>query len=130
MLLDHDVNLVALAGYMKKIGPVTLATFPGHVINIHPGLLPEYGGRGMYGRHVHEAVLAAGAVTTGATVHVVDALYDHGPTLAQRKVAVKKSDSTETLARRVLEVEHELYIETIERIISGEIRLNSTQPLP
>lgn len=130
VLLEHDVNLVALAGYMKKIGPVTLATFPGHVINIHPGLLPEYGGRGMYGRHVHEAVLAAGAATTGATVHVVDALYDHGPTLAQRKVAVKKSDSADTLARRVLAVEHELYIETIERIISGEIRLNPTQPLP
>ncbi len=123
VLLEHDVNLVLLAGYMKKIGPVTLATFPGHILNIHPGLLPEYGGQGMYGRRVHEAVLAAGAATSGATVHVVDAIYDNGPALAQRKVAVEKSDTVDTLARRVLAVEHELYVETIDGIIRGEIRL-------
>ncbi len=123
VLLEHDVNLVLLAGYMKKIGPVTLATFPGHILNIHPGLLPEYGGQGMYDRRVHEAVLAAGAGTTGATVHVVDAIYDNGPVLAQRKVAVEKSDTVDTLARRVLAVEHELYVETIDRIICGEIKL-------
>ena len=122
-LLNHDVNLVILAGYMKKIGPVTLATFPGHIINIHPGLLPEYGGQGMYGRRVHEAVLAAGARDTGVTVHVVDPIYDHGPILAQRKVRVKTSDSAASLAKRVLAVEHELYVDTIERIISGEIKL-------
>lgn len=123
VLLIHDVNLVILAGYMKKIGPVTLATFPGHIINIHPGLLPEYGGQGMYGLHVHEAVLAAGASMTGVTVHVVDPVYDHGPILAQTKIRVKKSDSADTLARRVLAVEHELYVETIDRIIRGEIKL-------
>ncbi len=123
VLLNHDVNLVILAGYMKKIGPVTLATFPGHVINIHPGLLPEYGGQGMYGRRVHEAVLAAGARETGVTVHVVDPIYDHGPILAQRRVRVKTSDSADTLAKRVLAVEHELYVETIARIIRGEIKL-------
>ena len=123
VLLEHDVNLVILAGYMKKIGPVTLATFPGHILNIHPGLLPEYGGQGMYGRRVHEAVLAAGTGTTGATVHVVDAIYDNGPVLAQRKIAVKKSDTADTLAGRVLAVEHELYVETIDRIIRGEIKL-------
>ena len=123
VLLEHDVNLVLLAGYMKKIGPVTLATFPGHILNIHPGLLPEYGGQGMYGRRVHEAVLAAGARETGATVHVVDAIYDNGPVLAQRKVSVKKTDTADTLARRVLAVEHELYVDTIDRIIRGEIKL-------
>ncbi len=123
VLLKHGVNLTLLAGYMKKVGPVTLATFPGHVLNIHPGLLPDYGGPGMYGRRVHEAVLAAGARTTGATVHVVDAIYDNGPVLAVRKTAVKKSDTVETLARRVLALEHELYTETISRIICGEIRL-------
>ena len=123
VLLEHDVNLVILAGYMKKIGPVTLATFPGHILNIHPGLLPEYGGQGMYGRRVHEAVLAAGARTTGATVHVVDAIYDNGPILAQKKVRVKQTDTADTLARRVLEVEHELYVETIASIISGETLL-------
>ena len=123
VLLEHDVNLVILAGYMKKIGQVTLATFPGHILNIHPGLLPEYGGQGMYGRRVHEAVLAAGAGTTGASVHVVDAIYDNGPVLAQKKVRVKKTDTVDTLARRVLALEHELYVETIDRIIRGEIKL-------
>ena len=123
VLLEHGVNLVILAGYMKKIGPVTLATFPGHVLNIHPGLLPEYGGQGMYGRRVHEAVLAAGARETGATVHVVDAIYDNGPILAQRKVSVKKTDTADTLARRVLALEHELYVETIDHIVRGEIKL-------
>ena len=124
VLLKHDVNLTLLAGYMKKVGPVTLATFPGHVLNIHPGLLPDYGGPGMYGRRVHEAVLAAGARTTGATVHVVDAIYDNGPVLAVRETAVQKSDTVETLARRVLALEHALYTETISRIICGEIRLS------
>ena len=123
VLLKHEVNLTLLAGYMKKVGPVTLATFPGHILNIHPGLLPDYGGPGMYGRRVHEAVLAAGDRTTGATVHVVDAIYDNGPVLAVRETAVKKSDTVETLARRVLALEHELYTETISRIICGEIRL-------
>ena len=123
VLLHHGVNLVLLAGYMKKVGPVTLATFPGHILNIHPGLLPGYGGRGMYGRRVHEAVLAAGARETGATVHVVDPIYDHGPVLAQKNVRVKKTDTADTLARRVLAVEHELYVETIDRIIRGEIKL-------
>ena len=123
VLLEHDVNLVILAGYMKKIGPVTLATFPGHVLNIHPGLLPDFGGQGMYGRRVHEAVLAAGAGSTGATVHVVDAIYDNGPILAQKKIRVKKTDTADTLARRVLALEHELYVETIGRIIRGEIKL-------
>ena len=123
VLLQHNVNLVILAGYMKKIGPVTLATFPGHVLNIHPGLLPDFGGQGMYGRRVHEAVLAAGAGTTGATVHVVDAIYDNGPILAQKKVRVKKTDTADTLARRVLALEHELYVETIDRIVRGEIKL-------
>lgn len=123
VLLHHGANLVLLAGYMKKVGPVTLATFPGHILNIHPGLLPEYGGRGMYGQRVHEAVLAAGARETGATVHVVDPIYDHGPVLAQKNVRVKKTDTADTLARRVLAVEHELYVETIDRIIRGEIKL-------
>ncbi len=123
VLLEHDANLVILAGYMKKVGPVTLATYPGHVLNIHPGLLPDFGGRGMYGRRVHEAVLAAGAGTTGATVHVVDAIYDNGPVLAQKKVRVKKSDTADSLAKRVMEIEHELYVDTIDRIIRGEIKL-------
>ncbi len=123
VLLQHDVNLVILAGYMKKIGPVTLATFPGRIINIHPGLLPEYGGQGMYGRRVHEAVIASGNKVTGITVHVVDPVYDNGPILAQTTIPVKPGDTADSLAERVLAVEHEFYVDTISRIISGDIKL-------
>ena len=130
VLLSHDVNLTLLAGYMKRIGPLALATFSGHILNIHPGLLPDYGGQGMYGRRVHEAVLAAGARVSGATVHVVDGIYDNGPILAQQQVPVRKSDTVETLARRVLAAEHELYVETIDRIIRGELRLPGCLPKP
>ena len=123
VLLAHDVNLVILAGYMKKIGPVTLATFPTRIINIHPGLLPEYGGQGMYGRRVHEAVIASGDKVTGVTVHVVDPVYDNGPILAQTKIPVKQEDTVDSLAERVLAVEHEFYVDTIGRIIRGDIKL-------
>ena len=123
VLLAHDVNLVILAGYMKKIGPVTLATFPGRIINIHPGLLPEYGGQGMYGQRVHEAVIASGDKETGVTIHVVDQVYDNGPVLAQTRIPVKQGDTADGLAERVLAVEHELYVDTIDRIIRGEIKL-------
>ena len=123
VLLNYDVNLVILAGYMKKIGPVTLATFPGRIINIHPGLLPEYGGQGMYGRRVHEAVIASGDKETGVTVHVVDQVYDNGPVLAQTRIPVKQGDTADSLAERVLAVEHEFYVDTIGRIIRGELIL-------
>ncbi len=124
VLLEHDVNLVVLAGYMKKIGPVTLATFPSRIINIHPGLLPRHGGQGMYGMRVHEAVIASGDKETGVTIHVVDGIYDHGPVLAQTKVPVRKGDTPGSLAKRVLAVEHEFYVETIDKIIRGEIELH------
>ena len=119
----HGVDIVVLAGYMKKIGPITLSRFPGRIINIHPCLLPKYGGQGMYGMRVHEAIIADGEKETGVTIHVVDADYDTGPILAQKKVPVLADDTAETLAERVLAVEHTFYAETIGRIISGEIQL-------
>ena len=122
-LRQHGVDLIVLAGYMIKIGPQTLAEYAGRMVNIHPALLPRFGGEGMYGGHVHEAVLAAGAEETGVTVHVVDAHYDHGPILAQRKVPVHADDTVDSLARRVLEQEHDLLVETLARIASGEIVL-------
>lgn len=124
-LTDHDVSVVALAGYMKMIGPVTLARFRGRILNIHPALLPKYGGRGFYGRAVHEAVLAAGETESGVTVHVVDEVYDHGPILAQTRVPVFTGDTPNSLAARVLEQEHTLYTETLQRIAMGEIFLGS-----
>ncbi len=125
-LLRHEVALVVLAGYMRKIGPLTLAIFPSRIINIHPCLLPKYGGPGMYGMRVHEAVIAAGDRESGVTIHVVDEIYDNGPILAQTTVPVEKDDTAETLARRVLEVEHGFYVRTIGQIIRGEIALPCT----
>lgn len=116
-------DLVCLAGYMKLVGPRTLRAFEGRVLNIHPALLPKYGGRGFYGRAVHEAVLASGDTETGATVHLVDELYDHGPVLAQVRVPVLAGDTPETLAARVLEQEHHLFPDTLRRIAGGEINL-------
>ena len=88
VLDEHRVNLVVLAGYMKRLGSLVLGRYPGRVLNIHPALLPKFGGKGMYGTAVHEAVLAAGETECGATVHLGDEEYDHGPVLAQKKVAV------------------------------------------
>ena len=122
-LLTHRVDFVLLAGFMKKIGPATLAAFKRRILNIHPSLLPEFGGRGMYGPHVHEAVLAAGKTETGVTVHLVEGGYDEGAILAQRKVPVLKTDTAATLAARVLRVEHEIYADTLRKIIEGRIIL-------
>jgi phosphoribosylglycinamide formyltransferase-1 len=122
-LTRHGAALIVLAGYMKKIGPRTLARYRGLVLNIHPALLPKFGGQGMYGRRVHEEVLAAGDRVTGVTVHLADEEYDRGPILAQREVPVVRGDTVDSLAARVLEAEHVLYVETLTRIAHGEIRL-------
>jgi phosphoribosylglycinamide formyltransferase-1 len=95
------------------------------ILNIHPALLPRYGGKGMYGQHVHEAVLAAGESETGVTIHLVNENYDQGPIIAQRRVPVLPGDTVESLAERVLEQEHRLYAETLQRIARGEIDLDS-----
>ena len=124
-LVSHDVTVVCLAGYMKLLGPRTLASFRGHILNIHPALLPKFGGQGFYGRAVHEAVLAAGEKESGVTVHLVDDVYDHGPALAQVTVPVLPDDTPDSLAARVLEQEHVLYAETLQKIANGEIRLGS-----
>lgn len=121
----HGVNLVILAGYMKKLGPRTLAQYRGRVLNIHPALLPKFGGRGMYGKRVHEAVLAAGEKVSGVTVHLADEEYDRGRILAQREVPVLPGDDADTLAARVLEVEHQLYADTIQKIARAEIDLDA-----
>jgi phosphoribosylglycinamide formyltransferase-1 len=122
-LEKHKVNLIVLAGYMKKLGPRTLARYRGRVLNIHPALLPKFGGQGMYGRRVHEAVLAAGEKETGVTIHVADEEYDRGRILAQEKVPVMPDDDAQTLAARVLEAEHRLYAATLQRIARGQIKL-------
>ncbi|MHB9025167.1 MAG: phosphoribosylglycinamide formyltransferase [Armatimonadota bacterium] len=119
----HGVEVVVLAGYMKKLGLKTLRHFSGRVLNIHPALLPKYGGPGMYGRHVHEAVLSAGEKVTGVTIHLVEAEYDSGPIVAQCEVPVHADDTPESLAERVLQREHEFYVETLRKISEGKIIL-------
>jgi phosphoribosylglycinamide formyltransferase 1 len=107
-LSEHRIDLIVLAGYLKLVPPALVNRYRGRIINIHPALLPAFGGPGMYGHRVHEAVLALGAAVSGATVHLVDEVYDRGPILAQARVPVLPGDTPETLAERVLELEHRL----------------------
>ena len=124
-LTNRGVQIVALAGYMKKLGPRTLARFRNRVVNVHPSLLPKYGGRGMYGERVHAAVLAARERETGVTVHIANGEYDEGAILAQESVPVMDGDTPSTLAARVLEREHVIYPETLRRIAMGEVVLDA-----
>ena len=123
-LVGYGVSLVILAGYMKLLGPCVLGAYRNRVLNVHPALLPKFGGRGMYGERVHAAVIAADERESGATVHIVDGRYDNGPVVAQATAPVLPGDTPETLAARVLEREHALYARTIQRIASGEIDLD------
>ena len=122
-LLSHGVNVVLLLGYMRKLGPATLGCFRNRVLNIHPALLPNHGGKGKYGIHVHESVLASGDTETGVSIHLVDAEYDQGPVIAQCRVSVLNGDTPATLQARVLAREHEFLVETLNMIVAGSIRL-------
>jgi formyltetrahydrofolate-dependent phosphoribosylglycinamide formyltransferase len=113
LLLDHRIDLICLAGYMKKIPAGVLKSFPSRILNIHPALLPAFGGPGMYGPAVHQAVLTSGAQYSGASVHLVSDEYDTGLILAQDIVRVMHDDTVEILAERVLKIEHSLYPKTI-----------------
>ncbi len=116
LLSAHGVNFIVLAGYMRRIHPRVVEAYRRRIINIHPALLPRFGGPGMYGIHVHEAVIAAGERLSGATVHFVDEEYDHGSVVLQKTVLVAPDDTPETLAARVLGIEHEIYPEAIRRL--------------
>ncbi len=116
-LEQRGVSLVCLAGFLLKLEPNFIRRFPGRILNIHPALLPKFGGAGMYGRRVHEAVLAAGEKESGCTVHVVDEEFDHGPAVAQTRVPVFPSDTPDTLAARVLIEEHRLFPDAVRGFI-------------
>jgi phosphoribosylglycinamide formyltransferase 1 len=108
-VLDNKrINLIVLAGYMKLLPAEIVQKYYGRIINIHPALLPKFGGPGMYGVNVHQAVLTAGEQYSGATVHIVDSKFDHGPILIQRRVPVLVNDTPESLAARILEIEHQI----------------------
>jgi phosphoribosylglycinamide formyltransferase-1 len=124
-LEKHGVSLVVLAGYMKLLGPRTVSHFRGRILNIHPALLPKFGGRGLYGVGVHRAVLAAGERVTGVTIHLADERFDHGTIVAQTEVPVLEDDTAESLSGRVLRREHSFFVDTLERIERGEIDLGN-----
>ena len=118
-------DLLVLAGYLKLVPPEVVHAFRGRVVNVHPALLPAFGGDGMFGRHVHAAVLAHGAKLSGATVHFVDEQYDRGAIIAQWPVHVFSSDTVDTLAARVLRVEHQLLPRVVVALAHGTVTLNA-----
>jgi phosphoribosylglycinamide formyltransferase-1 len=121
----HRADFIALAGYLQLLPPEILSELPSRIVNIHPALLPSFGGPGMYGERVHRAVLQSGARVSGATVHYVDEEYDHGAVLAQWPVPVLADDSVQTLANRVLKVEHVLYPRVVHAVATGQWRFDS-----
>lgn len=123
VLIAANVDIVFLAGYMKKLGPLVLGAFEGRILNTHPALLPRFGGPGMYGDRVFEAVLAAGEAESGISIHLVDADYDTGAIVRQSRVPVFRGDSLEDLKARVQAREKELVVDTLSQIAKGDIRL-------
>jgi phosphoribosylglycinamide formyltransferase-1 len=122
-LEKHRADLILLAGYMKKIPPEIVNRYKNRILNIHPALLPSFGGQGMYGHHVHEAVLAEGCRVSGVTVHLVDEVYDRGPIVAQESVPVLEGDTADSLAARVLKTEHRLFAEAVQLFAEGRVEV-------
>ena len=120
-LRAHNIDLVVLAGFLSVLGPSVIAAYPRRILNVHPALIPSFCGPGMYGHHVHEAVLAYGAKISGATTHFVDEQVDHGGVILQRSVPVLEGDTPETLAARVLTVEHEILPESVRLFCAGKL---------
>ncbi len=119
-LKQYRADLVVLAGFLWKIPHALIEAYPRRILNIHPALLPKYGGKGMYGLRVHEAVIRAGEKESGITIHYVDGHYDNGDIIFQARCPVKPQDTPETLAQRVHKLEHEYYVGVIEGAVKGE----------
>lgn len=122
-MVAKGVELIVLSGYLRQLGPRTLRRYEGRILNIHPGPLPQFGGHGMYGRRVHEAVIAAGVAQSGIVIHLVDGEYDRGPVIAQRGVPVEAGDTAEALEARVTALEPAFFVETLRRIAEGGLKL-------
>ena len=122
-LHEHNITHVALAGYMRRVGDAILQEYQERIVNVHPSLLPSFGGTGMYGEHVHQAVLEHGCKVSGCTVHFVDERYDSGPIIAQECVPVEFDDTPQSLAARIRKIENELYPKCLERLVRGHLRL-------
>lgn len=123
LLAEYGVDAIALAGYLRRIPSEIVRSFRHRILNIHPALLPSFGGKGMYGMHVHRAVIESGVRWSGATVHIVDEEYDTGPIVLQSPVPVLQDDTPETLSSRVLEVEHHLYPVALRLLGQGRLHV-------
>jgi phosphoribosylglycinamide formyltransferase-1 len=127
VLRENETDLVILAGYMKMLSPTIVRAYKNKILNIHPALLPSFGGKGMYGIHVHEAVIDSGVKVTGVTVHLVDEIYDHGAIIVQECVPVLPDDTPETLQQRVLPHEHQLYSEAVQLFAEDKIEIKDNK---
>ena len=116
-LTNAQIEWICLAGYLRLLPTEVLLTYKNRILNIHPALLPKFGGKGMYGMRVHEAVLSSGETESGCTVHLVTENYDEGPIILQKTCPVEKDDTPETLALRVLKLEHQTYSEALRKVI-------------
>jgi formyltetrahydrofolate-dependent phosphoribosylglycinamide formyltransferase len=126
--LKAEIDLICLAGFMKMLPQNIVKHYEYKILNIHPGLLPEFGGKGFYGTRVHKAVINTGKRESGATVHFVDEIYDHGPIILQKKVEVMETDTPESLAARVLKLEHELFPEVVKAFCENKIIIENNKP--
>lgn len=124
ILARHNVELLCLAGYMRRLPSAIVSAYAGRIMNVHPALLPLFGGHGMYGEHVHQAVLDSGMKVSGCTVHFVDEQYDTGPIILQTAVPVEEEDTPQTLAARILPCEHQTYIHAVRLFAAGCLRID------
>jgi len=121
-LKEKGVDFIVLAGFLWKVPSALVKAYPGRIINIHPALLPKYGGKGMYGRFVHEAVVEAKETETGITIHYVDELYDHGQVIFQTSIALTPEDTPETVAQKVHRLEHQHFPKIIEAVVASNAK--------
>ncbi len=119
-LKDHQVDFIVLAGFLWKVPDALVNAYRGKIVNIHPALLPNYGGKGMYGMRVHEAVINAGETESGITIHHVDEHYDEGDIIFQAKCAIEPGDTPEILAQKVHTLEHKYFPEVIAKLVGSE----------
>jgi len=123
--LDHaKIDYIVLAGYLKLIGPQIVERFDNRILNIHPALLPAFGGKGMYGHHVHQAVYNRGVKVSGASVHLVNSEFDAGPLVMQKSIAIDQAKSPDDIAKAVLKIEHEIYPEAVKLLVENRIKLS------
>jgi phosphoribosylglycinamide formyltransferase 1 len=126
-LSEHHAELIALAGYLKKIPVLVVRAYHNRIVNIHPALLPAFGGAGMYGHYVHEAVIASGVKISGATVHLVDEEFDRGPIVMQETVTIDPEDTPESLAAKVLTIEHNIFPRALKAFAEGRVKVEGTK---